>query len=374
MAIKPFHGVAGGGTGAATDNISLRLNNFNFGVGYRGYGETVNTGYYTVIDPPSTGGSGTGELGSTAGCTVYSYKSTEGPSMIVFGPGTATNVSFPAYTEYLAGVTASTVPDAIQWFMTTSVNDAVVSNRFKTVPNIESLVYYFDTNQWMCVPPNNTDYRIYGSGKDLSQNKLPWAFASVGDPVGYYGWNATDQTALPWFLDFGTDSSTKGYIDMGAGDFLKNATEFTISMWFATASTNGTTPLFTFTDTSSNSIIINLYQPVAGVAGISCDINPGGAGAVNLTGELGSVPVTWRNVVVTNSSTYGYGIYIDGILETDTTAVSITLDTVSTSYLMDTTTYTPVRFNSILIWNSGFSADDIALLYDLQSIEFTYGV
>jgi hypothetical protein len=385
MAWGQVHSVLSQGTAGAwtVPGPYVRLNTFQFGVGTQGYGPSPS--YYSVVQPVSSGGgNGPGSFGSTAGCVYYAHKASAGPSMISFTGGFGVTSTFVDFTNRVGmapgatkGITA--LNQAINYYATVVGGETVVSNRFKTIPQISNLILYFDVDQWMCVTPRDTSLLQIGpSGRELSSNYATWTHVPT-PPTGIAPALRGYPNSLPWYLDFYTGGQDTGYIDFNVtGGFLFGAKDFAISYWVKFLSVPSTLAgeivQFYLYDNSSRSVYTYITNDGTGQLKLGARVDNFPSGLVANLGTL-SVPLNeWVLITLNANSTDSISLWVnDTLVDYSNYTLAPTLDaTLSVDFGYSNSTEQTYYLNSLFVWNTFLTnaPNQIGSIFNETSLEF----
>jgi hypothetical protein len=301
-----------GGYGTGTN--SLRINKFDFGVGWRDYGQTTNTNYWSVVDPTSSGA----YPNTLVGPVVYQYKAAQGPSIISFSSAgnTGSNSPFMLFTRAISGQTAGQMPDyrkATDWYLG-NTGTALVTNEFKSLPKIEDVIFAFDVDQVMSVPPATGNINFVADvSRDISQyaNTLQQTLGGGGGNARYQGFGQSPQEALPWHIDWNASAfSSSEFTTVNLGPVF-SSNKMTISIWAAnTVSPGESYTIFQYIESGINITVSYIYDP--GPPPLNPVIHIGynsGSGGGTIEYE---VDTSWHNITITRNSN-NITIYEDGL-------------------------------------------------------------
>jgi hypothetical protein len=356
MAWGQVHSVLSQGTaGSFSAGPYVRLNTFQFGVGTQGYGPSPS--YYSVVQPVSSGGgNGPGSFGSTAGCVYYAHKAAAGPSMISFTGGFGVTSTFVDFTNKVwmapgltKGITA--LHQAIDYYGTLGGGETVVSNRFKTIPQIDNLILYFDVDQWMCIRPSDLSLTTpRPDGKELSSNYSTFNHIP-SPPTNASPFLSGYPNPLPWYVEFNSGGTIDlGYFDFNSPGFLVGKKDFTVSYWIKFLAVPPSQVVqFNHIDVLSNYVYTyaeddgfgNLrigalvYDGTTSYA-VSYTPAPSGWMLVTLTGNQDALEL-WINDTLVDDTPYGTGPTFDAPLDT-------TFGVASPDQSF--------QLNSLLVWNT----------------------
>lgn len=186
-------------SGTTVSNGTIRKNNFIIGVNDTiGYGPTSSTGFWAGITPPS------------GGYTIYTNKSTFGPSIF-----TSTDDNGVIITaQKLGGTNINTIYDALTWFDTQS--DRLITNIDYPSIVTSGMVLCLDAGYIPSYPRTGTTW------DDLSGNNL----------------NGTATGTFPTFNSSNEGNLVFNSTPISVGNSsIFNLTNLTLSVWFKTTAT-----------------------------------------------------------------------------------------------------------------------------------------
>jgi hypothetical protein len=278
--------------------------------------------------------------------------------MISFTGGFGVTSTFVDFTNKVwmapgltKGITA--LHQAIDYYGTLGGGETVVSNRFKTIPQIDNLILYFDADQWMCIRPSELSLNKPSSnGKELSSNYSTFNHIPsppTNDIPGLRGY----PNPLPWYVEFNSGGVIDlGYLDFGVpSDFLAGKKDFTVSYWIKfLAVPPSQTVQFNHIDAFSNYVYTYAEDDGFGNLRIGAQAFDGSTSfavayspapinewmLVTLTGNQDTLEL-WINDTLVDDTPYGTGPTFDSPLDT-----TFGMSSVDQSF----------QFNSLLVWNT----------------------
>ncbi len=343
-----------GGYGTGTN--SLRLNTFDVGAGWREYGQTTNTNYWSVVDPTSSGA----HPNTLVGPVVYQYKAAQGPSIVSFSPvgNTGSNSPFMLYSRAISGQTAGqmgTYGRAVAWYLG-NTGATVVTNEFKSLPKIEDVIFAFDADQAMSVPPaTGSVTQVALISKDISQYGNSIQQTTFGATrVRYRGFGQSVQQPLPWHIDWSHLASANAQFYTPTSGPLFSSDKMTINIWLKITADNNFYEIFTYSgeatslaqiqvlhDGGTNQIQIAYQNMDTGVVN-TLNVSYTSGSWVNLTIVRNSANITvyQNSVQVASASNFGIGSFGGGgqMFVGDNTAQGVGL-----------------LFNSVYMWKDDLS-------------------
>ena len=302
-----------GGYGTGTN--SLRLNTFDVGAGWREYGQTTNTNYWSVVDPTSSGA----YPNTLVGPVVYQYKAAQGPSIISISPTatTGSNSPFMQFTRAISGQTAGQMSNygrAVAWYLG-NTGATLVTNEFKSLPKIEDVIFDFDVDQAMSVPPATGNVNFVANVcRDISQyaNTLQQTLGGLGGGNARYKGFGTGLTYeyLPWHIDWNASAfASSEFTTVNLGPVF-STNKMTISIWAAnTVSPGESYTIFQYIEAGINITVSYVYDPgpppLNPVIYIGYNSGTGG-GTIEY-----QVDTSWHNITIVRNSN-NITVYEDG--------------------------------------------------------------
>jgi hypothetical protein len=247
--------------------------NMNIGVGPTGYGPTDGTDFWQ------------GYAVSESGYVIYINKPSNGPS--TYSPSNDSDLIGLASLNSLGGPTITTATEAINWFY--NQNDTICVNfDYPQIPT-DNLIALLDAGYTASYPRSGNEWY------DISQN------GNSGNIIGSSFSNLQRGNIL--------FNGTSDYVDVNNGSPILSNTEYTKIIWF-------------YVNDFSNSN--NLISGGSGSGqgqhafwlGTTNKLQSGHNGTWNIVESSSSLNLnTWYCGAVTFSSTTGWKLYLNGILE-----------------------------------------------------------
>lgn len=254
------------------------INNKNFYIGLSGdFGPTSQTGYYAGITPPAEG------------YTLYTSKSAQGPSIMVFSNSSSLSNELSRRFGNTFEFTNAGIVSASE------ANDICVLNRDVRAIPTSTLTQYWEPNLVMSSVSGSS--KVFSLNSNYSGSMISRSLA--GDQEGFL-WSKVGGNDKSFFWEFTPETSTRGEGIVtnvtGNNDFQN----FTIVMWFKVGTTTVNNPQ-TLLDKSGGSLA--LHQ------GITIDLEKA---TVPPFGEVWTPSVTLNGENLKFTPTLSNGAYFGG--------------------------------------------------------------
>jgi len=255
--------------------------NMNIGVGSTGYGPTDGTGFWQ------------GYSVSESGYVIYINKASNGPS--IYSPSNDSDLIGLASLNSLGGSSITTANEAINWFY--DQNDMICVNLDYPLIPTDNLITLLDAGFTASYPRSGNEWY------DISQN------GNSGNIIGTSFSNLQKGNIV--------FNGTSDYVDVNNGSPVLSNSEYTKVIWFYTSDFSNPNNLI------SGGGGANQGQHAFWLGGTN-KLQAGHNGSWNTVITSTSLNLnTWYCGAVTFSSTTGWKLYLNGILE-DTSSNAIT--------------------------------------------------
>lgn len=352
-----------GGWSAGLNSGSLRINKFDWGVGWQEYGPTGDTKFWALIDPPYSGltAFGLGLSGQTAGIVVYEYKAANGPSIHSFDPQ-AGSTAFLNYTKSRGGITAgATAAQALNWYVG-NTGAAVVTNIFKSIPFPKNLVYAWDVDQGLSVIPDPANVVVPSvTTYDMTQKTWPVTMTySIKEPALNGALRSVPQPwNISWLLGSDADFSS------APSTALVSAEAFSVSIWARVYSSAVNYNMFYLYDASG--YYVSMYYDASGDR-IMLDYDLGGSPNTLRFTIGGGYTSKWQNFTIVVSGDEVYTYVDNGGVDSGPANATVSFGPILSMTIGDPSNNQQAwQFNSIYMW-------DMNIVTEMPTLSGTSGL
>lgn len=303
---------------------TIGRNNMNLGVGLTGYGSTSETNFWQGYNVPESG------------YVIYINKASQGPS--IYSPESDSDLIGLASINAFGGSSITTATEAINWFYNQN-NTICVNIEYPSIPT-DGLNMLLDAGFTASYPRSGNEWY------DISRN------GNSGNIIG-----STFSNLQKGNIVF---NGASDYVDINNGSPILSNSEYTKIIWFYVNSFSNANNLISGGSGSGQG-------QHAFWLGATNKLQAGHNGSWNIVESSTSLNLnTWYCGAVTFSSTTGWKLYLNGVLE-DSSSDNITFSGDGNVFIGSYDTGSNLFNGSIsnaIVYNRTLSESEIASMYN----------